>query len=190
MRPQSPVGKTHDKLGAALARFGIPGAIRGQSILDVNGSTPGFASVLLELGAAHVTSLSVGPAPLSPALRKDARISLLERVELKSVPAADAPGPFAFFTVDLRFASARSALRAVVFRIKPATHGIVWVRPMFEAALEHKNQSLTGKALRARALDHFTQKATRLGFQIVADADGRDDGDEDAQIAVHLLSTR
>jgi 23S rRNA (cytidine1920-2'-O)/16S rRNA (cytidine1409-2'-O)-methyltransferase len=191
MRPQSPVGKTHDKLGAALARFSIPGAIRGQRILDVNGSTPGFAAVLLELGAAQVTSVSVGPTPLSPALRKDARVSFVERVELKTMPAADAPGPFAFFSVDLRFASARSALRAVAFRIAPATHGIAWVRPMFEAALEHKNQSLTGKALRDRALDHFMQKATRLGFEIVAEADGRDDNDEhDAQVAVHLLSAR
>ena len=48
-RPQSPVGRSHDKLGAALMRFGIPGAIRGARILEVVGSTPGFAAVLLEL---------------------------------------------------------------------------------------------------------------------------------------------
>ncbi len=185
-RPQSPVAKTHDKLGAALMRFGIPGAIRGQRVLDVNGSTPGFAPVLLELGAAHVVSISVGPTPLSPHLRTDGRVTFVERAQLKSLPAAEAPGPFAFFTIDLRFASARSALRAVGFRLAPATHGIVWVRPQFECAPEYKNQSLTGKALRDRALFELTQKAISLGFQLLAEADGTD-GD-DPQVAVHLLS--
>ena len=185
-RPQSPVGKTHDKLGAALMRFGIPGAIRGQRILDINGSTPGFAAVLLELGAAHVVSVSVGPTPLAPHLRADGRITMVQRVQLKSMPAAEAPGPFAFFTIDLRFASARSALRAVGFRLAPASHGIVWVRPPFECAPEFKNQSLSGKALRDRALFELVQKATAQGFQVLAEADGTD-GDE-TQIAVHLLS--
>ncbi|MEO6953253.1 MAG: SAM-dependent methyltransferase [Polyangia bacterium] len=185
-RPQSPVGKTHDKLGAALMRFGIPGAVRGQQVLDVNGSTPGFAAVLLELGAAHVSSVSVGPTPLAPHLRSDGRITMVERAQLKSLPAAQAPGPFAFFTIDIRFASARSALRAVGFRLAPATHGVAWVRPQFECAPEFKNQMLSGKALRDRAMFEFTQKAVAQGFQILAEADGTD-GD-DPQIAVHLLS--
>lgn len=184
-RAQSPVGKAHDKLGAALMRFGIPGAIRGQRILDVNGSTPGFAAVLLELGAEHVASVSIGPTPVPPALRSDRRVSVLERVQLKSMPAQAAPGPCAFFTLDVRFASARSALRAIAFRCAPVTHGIAWIRPAHEAALEAKGRTLTGSALRDRALEYFGEKATSLGFQLIAEADGRD-GDE-PQVAVHLL---
>lgn len=178
------MGRSHDKLGAALMRFGLPGAIRGARILEVVGSTPGFAAVLLELGADHVTTVSLGPTPLSPALRKDPRVAVVENADMKNLPASVATGPYSFFTIDVRFASARASLRAVAFRCKAPAHGIAWVRPQFEAAPEHKNRSLTGVALRDRAMLDFTAKAHALGFQLVAEADGKD-GDE-AQVAVHL----
>jgi len=188
MRPQSPVGKTHDKLGAALMRFGLPGAIREARILDVNASTPGFADVLLERSAAHGTSVSVGPTPLSPRLRSDPRVSFVERAEMKALPAAQAPGPFSFFTVDVRFVSSRSMLRAIAFRLAPAAHGIVWVRPIYEATVEHKNRSLTGDALRERAMAMFAEKAQKLGFEQVADAEvSKSANDADVEVAIHLL---
>lgn len=147
-------------------RFGIPGAIRGASILDVSGSTPGFTAVLLELGAAHVTAISLGPSPLSPRLRADPRVVVLERAQMKTLPAAQAPGPFSFFAVDVRFVSSRTMLRAIAFRLVPGAHGIVWVRPQFE-----------------QRLDLFRDKATKLGFSIVAEAEA---APEDAAVAIHL----
>jgi 23S rRNA (cytidine1920-2'-O)/16S rRNA (cytidine1409-2'-O)-methyltransferase len=189
-RSQSPVGKTHDKLGAALMRFGLPGAIREARILDVNASTPGFAEVLLERSAAHVASVSAGPTPLSPRLQRDPRVSFVERAEMKNLPAAQAPGPFSFFTVDVRFVSSRSMLRAIAFRLAPGAHGIVWVRPFYEAAVEHKNQSLTGGALRERAMAMFAEKALKLGFTQVAQADPPKQAppsDVDPEVPIHIL---
>jgi predicted rRNA methylase YqxC with S4 and FtsJ domains len=117
-------------------------------------------------------------------VRADPRVTFVENANLKNMPASVASGPYSFFTIDVRFASSRAALRAIAFRCKAPAHGIAWVRPQFEAPVEFKNKSLIGVPLRNRAMVELTTKAHALGFQIVAEADGKD-GDEQ-QVAVHL----
>ncbi len=186
-RPQSPVSRTHDKLGVALMQLKLTGAIRGQRVIDVTASTPGYAAVLLELGAAELASLSVGPTPLSPQLKADPRVTLFEKAQLKNVPATALPGPFAFFTVDLRFVSARTSLRALAFRLVKNAHGVVWLKPEFEAAPEQvRTGAVHGEALIEHALSQFREKAASAGFDVVAEADARTPGSTTERI-IHLL---
>jgi 23S rRNA (cytidine1920-2'-O)/16S rRNA (cytidine1409-2'-O)-methyltransferase len=188
-RPQSPLGRAHDKLGLALVHFKQGHALKGVRVLDVSGSTPGFTALALERGAAHVASLDLGPTPLAPKLRADPRVSFVERVNPKSLPASSAPGPFEFFTVDLRFAAARQWLRAIAFRLGPEAQGVVWLKPRFEVPAEQvKASGLEGLALREAALALFGDKATSLGFQLAAIVEGS--GGEDGEIMIHLAYRR
>ena len=166
----------------------LTGAIRGQRVIDVNGSTPGYAAVLLELGAAQLASLSVGPSPLAPALRNDPRVTYFERAQLKNLPASELPGPFAFFTVDLRFVSSRTSLRALAFRLAKDTHGIVWLKPEFEVeAAQVKSGGLKGQILLDHALEQFRHKADSAGFEVVTETDARSPGPHVDERAIHLV---
>lgn len=186
------MSRTHDKLGAALARFAsIAGAVRGARVLDVTASTPGYTPVLLERGAEHVGTIAVGPSQLAPRLRSDPRVSVAERVQLKNLPSTAVPGPYTFFTVDVRFISARTALRAIAFRLAVPAHGIVWLKPEFEVPAEQvKSGGLSGTPLRSHALALFREKATSSGFEVVEAVDvpsppsGDDDGE--AEILIQL----
>jgi putative N6-adenine-specific DNA methylase len=160
------------KLEAALAAFGLASRVRGAKAIDVGASTGGFVSVLLDGGAAHVTAIDVGHGQLAPELARDKRVTSLERTDFKTLSLAVAPGPFDFFTVDVSFVAGRSMLRGLAFRLRAGAEGVVLVKPQFElpSALV-KNGQVDVPALRQRALDAFTAKAVRLGFEVVATLD-------------------
>lgn len=189
-RPQSPVSRAHDKLGLALVHFKQGHALREQRVLDASASTPGYAALLLERGAAHVSSLDLGPAPLSPRLKADPRVAFVERADPKRLPASSLPGPFGFFTADLRFAAVRQLLRAIAFRLEPVAQGVVWLKPRFEVPADQvKTLGLEGEALLEHALSLFRDKATSLGFQLAAVVEGPA-SDEGAELMLHLTYRR
>jgi putative N6-adenine-specific DNA methylase len=160
------------KLEAAFTAFGLAGRVRGGSAVDVGASRGGFVSALLASGAAHVTAIDVGHGQLLPELARDKRVTSLERTDFKTLSLAVAPGPFDFFTVDVSFVAGRSMLRGLAFRLRDGAEGVVLVKPQFElpGALV-KNGQVDAPALRKRALDTFTAKAVRLGFEVVATLD-------------------
>jgi len=188
-RPQSPVSRAHDKLGLALVHFALGAAARDKRALDVTASTPGYAALLLERGATQVSALDVGPSPLSPKLRADPRVAFVERANMKLLPASSLPGPFDFFTVDLRFAAARTVLRAIAFRLAPVANGVVWLKPRFEVPAEQvRGGGLVGAALREHALGLFCEKAVALGFELAGQVESPgEDGDE---LMLHLVYRR
>jgi putative N6-adenine-specific DNA methylase len=153
------------KLEAAIAHFGLASRVRGTSAIDVGASTGGFVSMLLACGADHVTAVDAGHGQLAPGLVHDQRVTSLERTEFKTASLGIAPGPFAFFTVDVSFVAARSMLRGLAFRLREGAEGVVLVKPQFELPSHLvKDGKVDAPELRKRALDTFRAKADRLGF--------------------------
>jgi 23S rRNA (cytidine1920-2'-O)/16S rRNA (cytidine1409-2'-O)-methyltransferase len=81
--PPPYVSRAGHKLANALDAFGVDPA--GLDCLDVGASTGGFTDVLLQRGAARVIALDVGYGQLHGKLRGDPRVTVLERVNARSL---------------------------------------------------------------------------------------------------------
>lgn len=156
--------------------------------VDIGASTGGFTQVLLEAGARAVTAVEGGHDQLHERLRSDARVTSLERSDWKTLSLDQAAGPFDFFTVDVSFVAARSMLRGLAFRLRDGAEGVVLVKPQFELPDSAvRGGDVSAPALRGRALDRFVEKASRLGFEVLAHADSPVAGGEGTiEILTHL----
>src|SRR3954453_15755857 len=91
------------KLANALDVSGVE--VTGRSCLDVGASTGGFTDVLLQRGAAHVVALDVAYGELAWSLRGDSRVTVLERVNARSLGCSQLPYAPDFVVADVSFIS-------------------------------------------------------------------------------------
>jgi 23S rRNA (cytidine1920-2'-O)/16S rRNA (cytidine1409-2'-O)-methyltransferase len=131
-RSQPPfVSRGGTKLDGALARLGIE--VAGRSWLDAGASTGGFTDRLLQGGAGRVIALDVGYGQLDWRLRNDPRVTVLERVNVRHVRAADLPFAPEGVVADLSFISLTLVLPALVPVAVPGADFLLLVKPQFEA---------------------------------------------------------
>ncbi len=81
--PPPYVSRGGTKLAHALDAFDIDPA--GRDCVDVGASTGGFTDVLLQRGAARVVAVDVGYGQLHERLRGDPRVTVLERVNARTL---------------------------------------------------------------------------------------------------------
>jgi 23S rRNA (cytidine1920-2'-O)/16S rRNA (cytidine1409-2'-O)-methyltransferase len=119
------------KLAGALKAF--PGLrVEGRRCLDAGASTGGFTDVLLRAGAAHVVAADVGYGQLAWSLRTDPRVTVLDRVNVRSLtPEQVAPAP-GLVVADLSFISLTLVLPALVECAAPGADFLLMVKPQFE----------------------------------------------------------
>ena len=130
--PEHPyVSRGGVKLAGALDHFRIDPT--GLVCLDVGASTGGFTDCLLQRGAARVYAVDVGHGQLDAKLRGDPRVIVREKVNARSLSAADVPERVDLAVVDVSFISLRIILPAVVPRVKPGGAVVTLVKPQFEA---------------------------------------------------------
>ena len=110
--------------------------VTGRRCLDAGASTGGFTDVLLRAGAAHVVAVDVGYGQLAWSLRTDPRVTVLDRVNVRTLrpeqvagPDGEAPG---LVVADLSFISLTLVLPALVECAKPDADFIPMVKPQFE----------------------------------------------------------
>lgn len=127
--PPRYVGRGAEKLQAALERFRID--VEGRTALDAGSSTGGFTDCLLQHGAARVVAVDVGRAQLHERLRRDSRVDVRERTDIRSVP--ESGEHFPLVVADLSFISIRSVAAALVALAEPGADLVVLVKPQFEA---------------------------------------------------------
>ena len=130
------VSRGGDKLAHALKAFGLD--VVGQVAVDVGASTGGFTDCLLQRGAARVYAIDVGYGLLDYRLRRDPRVAVMERVNvryLESLPAtAGAEAERAdLATIDVSFISLEKVIPAVEKLLKPGRRILALVKPQFEA---------------------------------------------------------
>jgi 23S rRNA (cytidine1920-2'-O)/16S rRNA (cytidine1409-2'-O)-methyltransferase len=124
------VGRGAEKLGPALARFGI--AVSGRDALDVGASTGGFTQVLLAEGAARVIALDVGRGQLDWSLRNDPRVVLREGVNVRYVEPDSLPFRPSVATIDVSFISLRQVLEKTCTCLAQGADMVALVKPQFE----------------------------------------------------------
>ena len=123
------VSRAGHKLANALDAFAFD--VAGLDCLDVGASTGGFSDVLLQRGAARVIALDVGYGQLHDRVRRNPRVTVLERVNARSITEL----PFApqLVSCDVSFISVKLALPAALRLAHPGWHAFVLVKPQFEA---------------------------------------------------------
>jgi 23S rRNA (cytidine1920-2'-O)/16S rRNA (cytidine1409-2'-O)-methyltransferase len=127
--PPPYVSRAGHKLANALDAFGID--VAGLDALDVGASTGGFTDVLLQRGAARVIALDVGYGQLHDKIRRDPRVTVLERVNARSL--TDLPFSPRLVVCDVSFISVKLALPPALRLAAPGWQALVLVKPQFEA---------------------------------------------------------
>jgi 23S rRNA (cytidine1920-2'-O)/16S rRNA (cytidine1409-2'-O)-methyltransferase len=118
------------KLAAALAATGI--SVEGLACMDVGASTGGFTDCLLQHGASHVYAVDVGYGQLAWKLRKDPRVSVIERTNIRNLTTDQVPAGLDLATIDTAFISLKIVVPATLPFLKPGGTILALIKPQFE----------------------------------------------------------
>ncbi len=118
------------KLEKALESFAV--SVQGLVCLDVGASTGGFTDCLLQHGAVHVYAVDVGYGQLAWQLRQDARVTAIERMNIRNMPLNMLPEPVDLVTIDVSFISLKIVVPAVMKFIRKPAWIIALIKPQFE----------------------------------------------------------
>ena len=119
------------KLEGALDAFGLD--VSGVRAIDVGASTGGFTDCLLQRGAVEVTAVDVGYGQLAWSLRKDERVRVFERTNIRTADPALLGSGFDLAVVDVSFISLEKVLPHVVPLLGQSGDLVALVKPQFEA---------------------------------------------------------
>lgn len=120
------------KLAAALQTFAID--VADKVCADVGACTGGFTDVLLQSGASRVYAIDVGYGQLDWKLRRDKRVIVLERTNVRYLEHL--PEPVSLASIDVSFISLKLVLPAVLNWLKPSGEIAALIKPQFEAGPE------------------------------------------------------
>ncbi len=162
-RPEPYVSRGGHKLAAALDAFGIDPA--GMTALDVGASTGGFTDVLLQRGARHVYALDVGRGQLAEPLRRDDRVTSLERTNARGLTATTLPEPIDLAVIDVSFISLDKVVGPVMTTLAPGAQIVALVKPQFEAGKGRTDKGVVrDPAMHREVLERVTDHARSIGL--------------------------
>jgi 23S rRNA (cytidine1920-2'-O)/16S rRNA (cytidine1409-2'-O)-methyltransferase len=118
------------KLAAALQC--VPLGVAGRICLDVGASTGGFTDCLLQNGARRVYAVDVGYGQLAWKLRQDPRVTVIERANIRYLPAEAVGEPVDLAVIDTSFISLRLVVPAVLRFLRPGGRILALIKPQFE----------------------------------------------------------
>jgi 23S rRNA (cytidine1920-2'-O)/16S rRNA (cytidine1409-2'-O)-methyltransferase len=118
------------KLKGALTEFGIE--VAGFVALDVGASTGGFTDCLLQEGARKVYAVDVGYGQLAWKLRKDNRVIVFEKTNIRYFSGDGIDDKINIATIDTSFISLKLVIPAVLKLIKNDAIILALIKPQFE----------------------------------------------------------
>lgn len=154
------------KLAAALDHFRVDPT--GRLALDVGASTGGFTDVLLRRGAAHVIALDVGYGQLADRLRREPRVTVVDRTNIRLIEAGALPYAPELVVIDVSFISLRLVIPAVLALSTPGVEIIALIKPQFEVGKGKvgKGGIVRDDTERIRAVDEVLDFARKLGLRV------------------------
>jgi 23S rRNA (cytidine1920-2'-O)/16S rRNA (cytidine1409-2'-O)-methyltransferase len=177
------------KLAHALDEFGIDAT--GRLALDIGASTGGFTDVWLQRGAAHVIALDVGHGQLHWKLRRDPRVTVIERTNARYLKAGDLPaiGPITRVSIDVSFISLRHILPVIPPLVSRPAEIVALVKPQFEAGRDDVGPGglVLDATVHVRVIAVVSAAAAEVGLKRLALADSPITGAEGNQeFLLHL----
>ena len=118
------------KLERAIEAFSI--SIGNKVVLDVGASTGGFTDCLLQKGAKRIYTVDVGYGQLAWKLRKDPRVVVMERQNIRTLRKEAFGEELDLATIDCSFISLRIVLPKVRALVRVKGEILALLKPQFE----------------------------------------------------------
>lgn len=162
--PRRFVSRGGEKLDAALDRFRLEPA--GRDCLDAGASTGGFTDCLLSRGAARVVAVDVGYGQLAWSLRRDPRVLVLERRNVRDLRPADLPFAPDLLVADLSFISLALVVPTLADLAVEGADAVLLVKPQFEVGHGEVGRGgvVRDAASWRRAVERVAQASVAAGF--------------------------
>jgi 23S rRNA (cytidine1920-2'-O)/16S rRNA (cytidine1409-2'-O)-methyltransferase len=163
------VSRGGEKLQGALGRFSL--TIEGLRALDAGISTGGFTDCLLQAGARQVVGFDVGYGQLAERLRRDPRVELHERTNVRELTLDDLGGePVDLLVADLSFISLGTVLPVLLPLVRDDGAAVVLIKPQFEVGRARVGRGgiVRDAAARVHAIAKVAEVAARCGWPIAA----------------------
>jgi 23S rRNA (cytidine1920-2'-O)/16S rRNA (cytidine1409-2'-O)-methyltransferase len=159
------VSRGGEKLEAALDEWAIDPS--GRVAIDAGASTGGFTDCLLQRGARRVYAVDVGYGQLDWSLRNDARVTVLERTNIRHATPEMFDDTPDFFTADCSFISLRLVLPPLRTILAPGAQGVVLIKPQFEAGKDAVGSGgvVRDETVHEEVIATISQEAERLGYR-------------------------
>jgi 23S rRNA (cytidine1920-2'-O)/16S rRNA (cytidine1409-2'-O)-methyltransferase len=153
------------KLENALDALGID--VSQLDCLDVGASTGGFTDCMLQRGAARVAAVDVAYGQIDARLRKDPRVTVIERLNARELIPEDLPFAPALSVVDVSFISLAKVLPSVARCLTPDGQLLAMVKPQFELGRERVRKGVVRSAAdRREAILGVSLAARKLGLAV------------------------
>ena len=163
------VSRGGEKLQGALDRFGLD--VTDQLVLDAGISTGGFADCVLQAGAVGVIGIDVGYGQLAERLRRDPRVELHERTNVRSIGPETLDGrPVDLLVADLSFISLTTVLPVLLPLVHSDGRAVVLVKPQFEVGRARVGRGgiVRGEEAWTLALERVRESVERSGWRVEA----------------------
>ena len=155
------------KLEHALEAFELK--VNGLTAMDVGASTGGFTDCLLQRGARRVYAVDVGYGQLAWKLRQDPRVVVIERQNIRSLPADLVPERIQVAVIDASFISLKLVLPAVLPFLTDDALLVALIKPQFEAGRIHvgKGGVVRDPAVHDEVCRSIMESVESLGYSII-----------------------
>lgn len=165
-QPEQFVSRAGLKLASVADKLAVD--FRGKTVLDVGSSTGGFTDYALSRGARRVICVDVGTDQLHPQLRRDARVELHEKTDVRDFATDQSVN---IILIDVSFISLREVLPHLAGLATRQTQVVAMVKPQFETGNRLKNRGvIKNDTERRHILRDFEQWVKRY-FLLRAKAD-------------------
>lgn len=155
------------KLEGALDHFRIDPA--GKTVMDIGSSTGGFTDCILKKGAKKVYAIDVGYGQFDWSLRKDPRIVLFEKTNIRYLEKDRVPESIDLAVIDVSFISLLKVLPKTIEFLHDNGEVLALVKPQFEVGREsvEKGGIIRDEKKRMAAVDTVREGAGQIGLRAV-----------------------
>ena len=155
------------KLEQAVNEFKIK--LKNRTSMDVGASTGGFTDCMLQHGAAKVYAVDVGYGQFDWRLRKDERVVLLEKTNIRYLQKSSVPDEIDIATIDVSFISLTKVIPNVLKFLKPGGKILALIKPQFEAERKDigKGGVVKDESKRLEIVETIKTWAERTGLEVL-----------------------
>jgi 23S rRNA (cytidine1920-2'-O)/16S rRNA (cytidine1409-2'-O)-methyltransferase len=161
------VSRAGEKLAPALDAFAI--SCSNCVVMDVGASTGGFTDCVLQRGARRVYAIDVGYGQLDWRLRKDPRVMVMDRFNIRHLGPHHIPEMLDLAVVDVSFISLQLVLPVVVPVLRAQAYLVALVKPQFEVGKGQvgKGGIVRDEKLREQVKERVVNLAHHLQLEVL-----------------------
>jgi len=154
------------KLKSAFSKFDL--CISGFQAIDVGASTGGFTEFLLRQSASKVLAVDVGYGQLSWKLRKDNRVIVLDRTNIRNLSGKDLPYLADITVVDVSFISLKLIFKKLLEITRTGGLLLLLLKPQFEIQkdLVPDGGIITDYRLHIKAINDFMESIKNTDIHV------------------------